>query len=72
MKYQVYDGELRMKLEDMVSVMTDDQHMIYVLNYLTSDNELQMVLLEQRIGNKSNPPEVDHQREELNLRYKKL
>jgi hypothetical protein len=38
--------------------MTDDQFMIHVLNNLTSDYEIQMVLLETRIGNKSNLLEV--------------
>jgi hypothetical protein len=59
--------ELRMKLEDMGSIMTDDQLLIHVLNNLTTDYELQMVLLEKRIGDKSNPLEVDELREELNL-----
>ena len=31
--------ELRMKLEDMGSIMTDDQFMIHVLNNLTTDYE---------------------------------
>ena len=64
--------EFRMKLEDMGSAMTDDQFMIHVLNNLTSDYELQMVLLEKRIGNKENPLEVDELREELNLRFERL
>jgi hypothetical protein len=51
--------EFRMKLEDMWSAMTDDQFMIHVLNNLTSDYELHMVLLERRIENKENPLEVD-------------
>ena len=61
-----------MKLEDMRSAMTDDQFMIHVLNNLTSDYELQMVLLEKRIGSKANPLEADKLREELNLRFKRL
>jgi hypothetical protein len=36
----------------MGSEMTDDQLLINVLNNLTSDYELQMVLLEKGIGNK--------------------
>ena len=43
--------EFGMTLEDMGSAMTDDQFMIHVLNNLTSDYELQMFLLEKRIGN---------------------
>jgi gag-polypeptide of LTR copia-type len=42
---------LRIKLEGMGSVMIDDLLLIHVLNYLNSDYELQMVLLEKRIGN---------------------
>jgi hypothetical protein len=51
-----------MKLEDMGSAMTDDQFMIHVLNNLTSDYELQMVILDKRIRNKKNPLEVDELR----------
>ena len=47
--------------------MTDDQFMIHVLKNLTSEYELQMVLLEKRNGNKANPLEGDELREELNL-----
>jgi hypothetical protein len=51
--------EFRMKLEDMGSVMTDDQFMIHVLKNPTSDYKLQMALLEKRNGNKENPLEVN-------------
>ena len=44
--------DLRLKLEVMGSSMTDNQFMIQVLNSLTSDYELQALLLEKRIGNK--------------------
>ena len=64
--------EFRMKLEDMGSAMTDDQLIIHVLNNLKIDYELQMVLLEKRIGNKDNPLDVDELREELNLRFERL
>jgi hypothetical protein len=53
--------ELRMKLEDMGSVRTDDHFIVHVLKNLTSDFELQMVLLEKRIGNKSKLLEVNEQ-----------
>jgi len=61
-----------MKLEDMGSAMTDDQYMIHVLKNLTSDYELQMVLLEKRIGNKTNPLKGDDLREVLNLQLERL
>jgi hypothetical protein len=40
--------------------------MISVLNNLTSDYELQVVLLEKRVGNKENPLEVNTLHAELN------
>jgi hypothetical protein len=51
--------EFRMKLEDMGSAITDDQFMIHVLKNLISDYELQILLLEKRIGNEGNPLEVN-------------
>jgi hypothetical protein len=38
--------DLRLKLEVMGSFMTDDQFMVQVLNSLTNDYELQILLLE--------------------------
>jgi hypothetical protein len=61
-----------MKLEDIGSAMTDDQFMIHVINKLTSDYELKMVLLEKRLGNKENSLESYKLCEELNLRFKIL
>jgi hypothetical protein len=48
-------------------VMTDDQFIVQVLNSLTSDYELQMLLLEKQIGNKDNPLSIEELKEELNL-----
>jgi predicted transcriptional regulator len=61
-----------MKLQDMGSAMTNDQFMIHVLNNSTSDYELQMILLEKRIGNKGNPLKVDELCEELNIKFERL
>jgi hypothetical protein len=51
--------DLRLKLEVMGSFMTDDQFMVQVLNSLTNDYKLQMLLLEKRIGSKENPFSID-------------
>ena len=64
--------DLRIKLETMGSVMTDDQFIVQVLNSLTSDYELQMLLLEKQIGNKENPLSIEELKEELNLRFERL
>jgi hypothetical protein len=52
--------------------MTDDQFMVQVLNSLTNDYELRMLLLEKRIGSKENPLTIDELKEELILRYERL
>jgi hypothetical protein len=64
--------DLRLKLEVMGSFMTDDQFMVQVLNSLTSDFELQMLLLEKRIGSKEHPLNIDELKEELSLSYERL
>ena len=64
--------DLRIKLETMGSVMTDDQFIVQVLNSLTSDYKLQMLLLEKQIGNKDNPLSIEELKEELNLRFERL
>ena len=56
----------------MGSNMTDEQFLIQVLNSLTGDYELQMTLMEKRIGNKENPLTIDELKEDLNLRYERL
>jgi hypothetical protein len=43
-----------MKLEAMGSVLKDDQLVIYMLNNLTIDYALQMILLEKGIESKNN------------------
>jgi hypothetical protein len=64
--------DLRLKLEVMGSFMTDYQFMVQVLNCLTNDYKLQMLLLEKRIGSKENPLTIDELNEELILRYERL
>jgi hypothetical protein len=56
----------------MGSSMTDDQFMVQVLNSLTGDYEIQMLLLKKRIGNKVNLLTIEKRNEELNLRFERL
>jgi hypothetical protein len=51
--------------------MKDDQFMIQLLNSLTSEYELQTLLLEKSIGNKDNPLSVEELKEELKLRFQR-
>ena len=64
--------DLRVKVEVMGSSMTDEQFLIQVLNNLTNDYELQMTLMEKRIGSKTNPLSIDELKEDLNLSYERL
>jgi gag-polypeptide of LTR copia-type len=47
--------DLQAKLEVMGSNMTDERFLVQVLNSLTGDYKLQMILMEKDIGNKENP-----------------
>jgi gag-polypeptide of LTR copia-type len=64
--------DLLVKLEVMSSNMTDEQYLIKVLNSLTGDCELQMTLMEKRIGYKENLFTINGLKEDLNLRYERL
>ena len=56
----------------MGSSTTEDQFMIQVSNSLTSDYELQVLILEKHIGNKESPLTIEELKEELNLRFERL
>jgi gag-polypeptide of LTR copia-type len=64
--------DLCIKLETMGSYMTDDQFIVQALNSLTSDYELQMLLLEKQNGSKDNPFSIEDLKEELNLWFERL
>jgi Zinc knuckle len=54
------------------SSMTEDQLMVQVLNSLTSDYELQMLLIEKRIGNRENLVSIEALKDELSLRFERI
>jgi gag-polypeptide of LTR copia-type/Zinc knuckle len=64
--------DLPIKFETMGSNMTVDQFIVQVLNSLTSDYELQMLLLEKQVGNKDNPLFIADFKKELNLQFERL
>jgi hypothetical protein len=64
--------DLRVKLENMGSCFTENQFMIYILNNLTSDYDLQIVFMERRFGDADTPLTVEEVRGELNLRFERL
>ena len=64
--------DIRVRLDDMGSSIPENQFMIHVLNNLTADYDLQLALLEKRIGYKERPLTVDEIRAELSLRFERL
>ncbi len=56
----------------MGSSIPENQFMIHVLNNLTADYNLQLALLEKRIGDKERPLTVYEIRAELSLRFERL
>jgi Reverse transcriptase (RNA-dependent DNA polymerase) len=56
----------------MGSSISENQFMIHILNNLTADYDLQLALLERRIGDKDNPLTVEEIRAELSLRFERL
>jgi hypothetical protein len=65
-------GRSTNKIGSMDSFMTDYQFMTQVLNNLTNDYKLHMLLLEKRIASKGNQLSIDELKEELSLRYERL
>jgi hypothetical protein len=63
--------DLRVKLENMGSCITENQFMIHILKNLTSDYDLQLVL-RRRVGDADTSLTVEEFRGELNLRFERL
>jgi hypothetical protein len=64
--------DLCVKLENMGSCITENQSMIHILNNLTSDYDLQLALMERRVGDDDKALTVEEVREKLNLRFERL
>ena len=64
--------DLRVRLETMGSSISENQFMIHILNNLTSDYELQLAMMERRVGDINQPLTVEEIKGELNLRFERL
>jgi gag-polypeptide of LTR copia-type len=71
-QFITYLEDLRLKMEEMNSPLTDVQFLFHVLNNLTSDYETQITMLERRVDAKSDPLTIEELRQELCLRYERL
>jgi hypothetical protein len=64
--------DIRGRMSEMKSSMTDDQFILHVMNNLTKDYEMQILKMEDKIGNESNPLTIEDLRDELNLCFERL
>jgi hypothetical protein len=64
--------DLRVKLENMGSCINEHQLMIHILNDLASHYDLQLALMERRVGDADKPLTVEEVTGELNLRFERL
>jgi hypothetical protein len=64
--------DLCVRLEAMGSSISENQFMIHILNNLTSDHELQLALMERRVGDVEKPLTIEEIRGELGLRYERM
>jgi hypothetical protein len=44
-----------MRLEDLGSIISDNQFTLHILNNMTDDYDLQLAMMEKRVMYKSNP-----------------
>jgi hypothetical protein len=64
--------DIRTRMVDMGSMMSDIDLVIHVLNNLPLIYEIEVSKLEDRVGISSNPLTVESMRDTLNLKYEKL
>jgi gag-polypeptide of LTR copia-type/Zinc knuckle len=64
--------DICVRLKDMGSGISERQFMIHVLNNLTADYDLQVALLERRIGDVEQPLTISEIRAELSLRFERI
>jgi hypothetical protein len=64
--------DICVRLDDMASIIPENQFMIHVLNRQTADYNLQLAFLEKRIRDKERPLTADEIRAELSLRFERL
>jgi hypothetical protein len=60
------------RLESMGSSISENQFMIHILNNLNSDYELQLALMERRVGDVEKPLTIEEIRGELSLRFERM
>ena len=70
--YISYLEDLRQRLAEMKSMMTDDQFIMHILNNLDREYEYQVNLMERRVGAATETLTVEEMRDELCLRFERM
>jgi hypothetical protein len=70
--FLTYMEDLRVRMSELGSEMTDDQFILHILNNLGKDYESQVERIEDRIGDAENPLTIEDMREVLNLRFERM
>lgn len=64
--------ELRGRLQEMGSEIKEDQFLIHVLNNLSKEYQLQVLLMEKRINAFADPLTIEDMRSDLNLQFERM
>jgi hypothetical protein len=48
-----------MRLEELGSIISDNQFILHILNNMMDDYDLQLAIMEKRVTDKSNPLTID-------------
>jgi hypothetical protein len=71
-KWITYLEELSDRLEGMGSTTKEDQFLVHILNNLSKEYELQVLLMEKRIGSTIDPLSVEDLRADINSQFERL
>jgi hypothetical protein len=64
--------DYRMRLEELGSSISDNQFILHILNNMTDDYDLRLVMMEKRVTDKSNPLTINEIQDDLNLGIERL
>jgi hypothetical protein len=64
--------DYRMRLEELGSSISDNQFILHILNNMTDDYDLRLVMMEKRVTDKSNPLTINDIQDDLNLGIERL
>ena len=70
--FMTYLEDIRGRMEEMKSFMSDDQFLLHVLNNVSKEYETQVNNVEKRVGHATNPLDIEELRSDLCLRFERM